>query len=281
MRLVLKEMFTKNSLLCILSLLISLAFLFPLYWILCSSFKGDGEIFRNPPTIFPRAFTLEPYVSQLTGENSLLKTAKNSFIIATVGMCISFLLAVPAAYGVTHFKFPGSKIMILIFLVTQMLPASLLLTPLFLTYNKLHILNTYLAPILSVTTITIPFTLLVLRPMFMACPAEIVESARIEGCNEFSAFMRIVLPTIKPGLITVCCFGFVQGWNDLVYSLTFNSNHMLWPMTTTIYNLMNQFGTRWNLIMAYGCILVTPPVLIFIFAQKYIISGLTSGAVKG
>jgi len=117
--------------------------------------------------------------------------------------------------------------------------------------------------------------------MFMACPKEIEESARIDGCGRLSAFLLVVAPIIKPGLVTVCCFGFVHGWNDLMFSLTFNTRLELFPMTSTIFNLMNEFGTRWNWIMAYGVMLTIPPITIFIVAQKYVISGLVGGAVKG
>jgi multiple sugar transport system permease protein len=117
--------------------------------------------------------------------------------------------------------------------------------------------------------------------MFLACPKEIEEAARIDGCNRISAFLFVVAPIIKTGLVTVCCFGFVHGWNDLVYSLTFNTQKQLYPMTSTIYNLMNEYGVRWNWIMAHGCLLVLPPITIFILAQKYVISGLVGGAVKG
>jgi multiple sugar transport system permease protein len=117
--------------------------------------------------------------------------------------------------------------------------------------------------------------------MFMACPKEIEEAARIDGYNRFAVFLLVVLPVIKMGLVTVCCFGFVHGWNDLVFSLTFNSRREMYPMTATIFTLINDYGVRWNWIMAYGCMLVFPPVLIFIIAQRYVINGLTSGAVKG
>lgn len=271
----------RNTCWSIFALLVSFLFLFPLYWILVSSFKSDGEIFQIPPTLWPHRFLLDSYVGQMTGKYSILLSAKNSFIIAVTSMAYSFVLAVPAAYGVSRFNIPGKKIFIMFFLVTQMLPSSLILTPLFLNFSRIGILNTYGAPILAITTITIPFTLMVLRPMFMACPRAIEESARIDGCTRFGAFFRVVLPVIRPGLVTCACFGFVHGWNDLVYSLTFNSDKALLPMTTSIYNLMNDYGIRWNWIMAYGCILALPPVLIFVFAQKYIVSGLAGGAVKG
>lgn len=271
----------KSLLWSLLALSVSFFFLFPLYWILVSSFKSDAEVFRIPPTLWPTEWHINNYIGQLTGKFSILLSSKNSFIIATGSMLYSFVLAIPAAYGISRFQVPGGRLIIMFFLVTQMLPSSLLLTPLFLNFSRFKILNTYLAPILAITTITIPFTLMVLRPMFMTCPKELEESARIDGCSRFGAFLRIVLPVLRPGLVTCACFGFVHGWNDLVYSLTFNSNRKLFPMTTSIYNLMNEYGVRWNWIMAYGCMLVLPPVLIFVFAQKYIISGLTSGAIKG
>jgi multiple sugar transport system permease protein len=281
MRLTSKKRFRKKILLTLLALVVSAAFLFPLYWIATSSIKGDQEIFRRPPTMYPHKIFLDGFIEQLTGKYSILVSARNSLIIAISATAISFLLAVPAAYGISRFRLPGGKSLIMVFLLTQMLPSSLLLTPLFLMFSHLRLLNTYFGPIFSVTTITIPFTLLILRPMFMACPASIEESARIDGCNRFTAFLHIVLPIIKPGLVTVLCFGFVHGWNDLVYSLTFNTKSSLFPLTTAIYTLMNDYGIRWNWVMAYGCILVAPPVLIFVTAQKYVISGMTGGAVKG
>ena len=264
----------------IMSVMLLALFWFPLYWIVTSSLKTDAEIFRRPPTVVPEILYLGGYLGQLTGTYSILVSAKSSFIQAFSSMIISFLLAVPAAYGVSRFRLPGSRTMIMTFLVTQMLPASLLLTPLFLTFTKLGLTNTRVAPILAVTTITIPFTLLVLRPMFMAYPASIEEAARIDGCNSFTSFIKVVIPIIKPGLVTVLCFGFVHGWNDLVYSLTFNNRSHLFPMTASIYQLINQYGVRWNWIMAFGTMLVIPPITIFVIGQKYIISGMVSGSVK-
>lgn len=276
----LNRAWVKNAFWSMFALIVSFAFLFPLIWLFMSALKTDAEIFRNPPTFFPEKVTFEGFIGQIRGKYSILVSAKNSFIIAISAMTISFLISVPAAYGISRFNIRFRKAVIMVFLLTQMLPASMALTPMFLTFNKMNILNTYLAPVLAVSTITIPFTILVLRPMFMSCPISVEEAARIDGCSYFGAFTKIVLPMIKPGLVTVLCFGFVHGWNDLVFSYTFNTSSKILPMTSAIYNLMNEFGVRWNWIMAYGCMLVLPPILIFIFAQKYVISGLVSGAVK-
>ena len=268
----------KNWIFNIIGILIACIFLFPLYWIIVNSFKMDGEIFSAVPTLFPKTFTLQAYRDQL---NNLSVTLKNSIIIAIGSMCISLVLSVPAAYGLAIYKVKGAKLFVLIFLITQMLPASLVLTPLFLVFSKLGMLNTYFAPILSTATISIPFIVLMLRPSFLSIPKELVESAKIDGCNVFNAFFRVVVPVAKPTIITAACFSFVYAWNDLAYSMTFNTKDSMRPMTAAIYTFMNQYGTKWNSIMAYGVLLITPCVIIFVTMQKHIVEGMTSGSVKG
>ncbi len=269
---------TKNIIMNILGLLIAGVFLFPLYWIVINSFKLDGEIFSRTPTLWPRQFTLKAYIEQL---NNLLGPLRNSIIISAGSCILSLCLAIPAGYGLARFKIKGMKFFILVFLVTQMLPASLVLTPLFLIFSKAKLLNSYLAPILSTATISIPFIILLLRPNFLNMPKELEDSARIDGCNLFTAFIRIAVPISKPAVITAACFGFVMSWNDLAYSMTFNTKAVMRPMTAAIYQFMNQYGTKWNSIMAYGVLLILPTCLIFVTMQKHIVSGLVSGSVKG
>lgn len=268
----------KNIILCIIAILIAGIFLFPLYWIVVNSFKLDSEIFSNIPSLWPKGFTLKAYQDQLS---NLSTTMKNSVIIAIGSMIISLGLSVPAAYGLARYRMLGSKIFILIFLITQMLPASLVLTPLFLIFSRFNLLNTYLAPILSTATISIPFIVLMLRPGFLSIPKELEEAAKIDGCNTLSVFFRIAIPVSKPTVITAACFSFVYAWNDLAYSMTFNTSQAMRPMTSAIYTFMNQYGTKWNSIMAYGVLLILPSCIIFVTMQKHIVEGMTSGSVKG
>ena len=269
----------KRNILCnFFAVLVACLFLFPLYWIVVNSFKLDSEIFMRKPTLWPHTFTLQAYIDQLA---NLKVTLKNSIIIAVGSMVISLVLSVPAAYGLAKFKVKGRSLFILIFLITQMLPASLVLTPLFLTFSKLKLLNTYFAPILSTATISIPFTVLMLRPGFLTMPDELIEAAEIDGCSRSRAFFEIVIPIAKPTVITAACFSFVFAWNDLAYSMTFNTKDAMRPMTSAIYTFMNQYGTKWNSIMAYGVLLILPCVIIFVTMQKHIVEGMTSGSVKG
>ena len=270
----------KSRLCTLAAILIAVVFLFPLFWIVVSSFKTNAEIFAVPTRIFPKSLQFSNYADQLFGKNHAFRAYMNSAVVALGCMAVSLVLAVPAAYGLGRYKMPFKKGIIAVFLVTQMLPASLLLTPLYLTYSRLNLINTYFAPILSCATISIPFIVVILRPIFFGYPQELEDAAKLDGCSRFSAFIRIMIPIARTGLVTVACFSFIHGWNDLVYSMTFNNKEVRRPMTAAIYSLISEFGTQWNAIMAYGVLLVIPVVFMFVFLQKYIIGGLTAGAVK-
>lgn len=271
----------KNILLCGISVIIACIMLFPIYWIVVSSFKNDAEIFATPPTFIPKIFTLKSYTEQFKGDASILPAFFNSCKIAITSMVLACFLAIPAAYGLARFKMRGKKLFIIAFLITQMLPVTLILTPMFLVYKNLHLLDTPFAPIISDATISVPFVVLILRTYFLGLPRELEDSAKIDGCNTFTAFTKIMLPISYPGVIMTAAFSFLFAWGDLAYSLTFISTPEKRTMTAGIYNFMGKYGIQWNKIMAYGVLLVLPVVLIFIFLQKYIVGGLTNGAVKG
>lgn len=280
-----KDSKRRRLVLNLLAVLVAVVMLFPVYWMIISSFKPNAEIFAKVPTFFPREFTLQAYADQVgasanTGSN-IFRSLANSTIIAVSAMVISCLLAIPAAYGLARFRMKGSRVFILLFLITQMLPATLTLTPLYLIYNRLGMIDTYFAPLLSDATIGIPFVILTLRPYFLSLPKELEDSARIDGCNTFTAFTRIMMPISYPGVIMCATFSFLFAWGDLAYSLTFVTSEEMRSMTAGIYNFIGKYGIQWNSIMAYGTVITLPVLLIFIFLQKYIVSGLTSGAVKG
>jgi len=256
-------------------------FLFPIYWLIITSLKSEAEIFRVPPTLFPSSLHIENYIIRGTGEFSIYKAFFNSFFIAVVTMVISMMLSAPAAYGLARYKLRGKKITILLFLVTQMLPPTLVLTPLFIIFKQMKALNTYAAPIIADCTIAIPFSLLTLRTYFLSIPKELEDSARIDGCNKLAAFLRIMVPVSYPGIIVSAAFSFLFAWGNLIYPLTFLNVNAMRPMTAGIYNFIGENGIAWNLVMAFSTLTILPVIIIFITLQKYLISGLTAGAVKG
>lgn len=270
----------KKYILNILAIIIASLFLFPIYWIIISSLKTDSEIFMTPPTFFPKVLTLTAYIEQLSGDYSIFNGLKNSLVISFASFFIAMIFSTPAAYGLGRFEMKGKKFFILSFLITQMLPVTLLLTPLFLIFKKFHLLNLTLAPILANCTVSIPFVVITLRPYFKSLPKTIEEAATIDGCSSFRTFVSIMLPIAQSGLITSGVFSFLFAWNDLVYSLTFLNSQNDRPLTAGIFNFISKYGIQWNRIMAFSTLIVIPVLLIFIFLQKYIVSGLTAGAVK-
>lgn len=271
----------KNVILNTIAVLMTIIFLFPIYWIIVNSLKSNGEIFRMPPTFYPHDLCLDSYLDQIVGDYSIFRGLRNSVVISVFGCLISMILAVPAAYGLARYRIKGQKIFILSFLITQMLPVTLLLTPLFLIFQKMGLYNTYAAPVLANATTAVPFVVLILRTYFLGLPSELEDAARIDGCSSFKTFFRIMLPIAQSGIVTSAVFSFLFSWNDLIYALTFISSQPNRPLTAGIYNFIGKYGIQWNNIMAFSTLIVIPVVLIFIFLQKYIVAGLTSGAVKG
>ena len=231
----------KNVILCIVSVLVLCFLLFPLFWTLNTSLKTEQEIFQNPPTFYPHVLNTQSYAAQVeTGDFNMFRSFANSFLISLSSMLIAVVLAVPASYAIAKYRFKGRKVMLLFFLVTQMLPVSVLLTPMFIMFKGMHVYNTWWSAILADTTIGIPFSILILKNYFASIPKELEEAAYIDGCTRFGAFMRILVPVAKPGIIVCAVFSFLYAWGDLAYGMTF---------------ILDQ--------------------------QKYIIAGMTNGAVKG
>ena len=272
----------RNIMLNILSVLLLCLLLFPLFWIVVTSLKTEKEIFQIPPTLFPRVLNTKSYVAQVaTGDFNMFQSFGNSLVISVGATLIAVVLAVPASYGIAKYHFKGKKAILLGFLVTQMLPVSVLLTPMFILFKNTHVYNTPAAAILADATIGIPFSVLILKNYFASIPKELEEAAYIDGCNRFTAFIRVLIPIAKPGVVVCSVFSFLYAWGDLAYGMTFIIDQTKRPITAGIFNFMGQYGTKWSYLTAFAVVTIIPVALIFIFMQKYIISGMTSGAVQG
>ena len=195
-------------------------------------------------------------------------------------VAIAVILAVPASYGIAKYRFRGRKAMLLTFLVTQMLPVSVLLTPMFIMFKNMHVYNTWVAAVLADATIGIPFSVLILKNYFSSIPKDLEEAAYLDGCNKFTAFIRILIPIAKPGVMVCAIFSFLYAWGDLAYGMTFILDQEKRPITAGIFNFMGQYGTKWSYLTAFAVVTIIPVALIFIFMQKYIVNGITVGAVK-
>ncbi len=265
----------------VVAIVICTAFLLPVIIMIGASFKTENEIFQNAGQIFSYHPTLENFKDIFSGNYSVGRSFVNSFLVALFSMLISTVIAVPAAYSMARFKVKGHSIMMLIFFVSQMLPPTLTLAPLFIMFNAMGITNTLTAPILASTSSSIPFAILTLRTYFVTVPDGLEDAALIDGCSNFKAFLKIMCPITYPGICVTAVFCFVFGWNDLIYAMTFISDYSKWPATAGMFNFMNEYGLEWNMIMSYATLLILPVVCLFILLQNYMVEGLTGGAVKG
>lgn len=266
----------------IIAILITVMMLFPVYWMFNTSFKTQKEIFQYPPTFVPENFTTEGYQYQLRLGSKLPLSSYfgNSVIIAVLTMVISTGLSSLSAYGLARFNLKSARYILLGFLVSQMLPVVVFLSPLFITFRVTGLLDTYFAPVTLTAIHGIPFAVLTLRPYFMSIPKELEDAAVIDGCSRWATFMRVMVPIASPGISVAAAVTFMFGWGNLMGPLTFLSTEGKLPLTVTMFKAIGVYGTDWNMLMAYAVVLAVPVMIIFLLLQKVIVSGLTAGAIK-
>ena len=249
-------------------ILVTCVFLFPLYWMVATSLRPPGESFSNP-SFFPSRIVFDSYILKNEHGISLFTYLKNSVVVSFGATALTLVLGVPASYGLARFKSRMISVLLFIFLVAQMLPSSL------------RLINNHLGVILSDATITIPFVVIILRTYFKDIPKELEEAAIIDGCGPLGTFIRIMVPISYPGIVTATSMALFMSWGDMVFSLTFLNQEKLKTLPLILYKAMGELGVRWEILMAYSTVVVLPIVIVFICLQKYIVSGLTAGSVKG
>lgn len=265
------------------ALVIVALFLFPIYWMIITSLKSSAEIFAATPTFFPKEIHLDGYISQLFVRTSvpIWVNLRNSLVIALGTTILSTSLATVSAYGLARFNLKINRSVLLAFLITQMMPTVLFLSPLFIIFKRIGILQSLISPIIYTSLFGIPFCVITLRPYFLGIPKELEDSAIIDGCGRFTTFLRIMFPIASPGIIVAAAFTFLWGWGDLMGALTFIQTDTLYPLTVNMYKAIGEYGIEWNSLMAFSVIITIPVLIIFMTLQKYLVTGITSGAVKG
>lgn len=270
----------KKWILSFIGFFIVLTFLFPIYWMIISSIKPIGDIFGDS-SIIPKRITLEAYINIFTQKDiKVLSYFKNSLIISLGAMIGTLCLATPAAYAIARKKIKGITIFLLFVLITQMFPSNMLALPLYSMFANMGLLNTYTGVIIANMTLSIPFAILVMRTYFLMIPNALEEAAAIDGCTRWGAFFKIILPLAKPGIFTAAAFSFLLAWGEFLYSLTMLKNNDLWPVTLGMRQFVGQFSTNWSELMALSVVSSLPIIIIFIFTQRYIVSGITAGSIK-
>ncbi|WP_168581395.1 carbohydrate ABC transporter permease [Gephyromycinifex aptenodytis] len=261
--------------------LIAAAYLFPVYWMVNTSFKTGKDMFSVPPQMFPADPYLGSYKAVFSTTYGIPQAFLNSTIIASSVLILTLCIAIPASYAVARLRSGITTSMMIMLTVVQLLPAIAISVPLFVMFRQMGLTNSYISVILADISVTLPFAVILLRPYFKMFPVEVEEAARLDGLGVVSTIIRIIIPTIRPGIIMIGSFAFLMAWGEFTFALTLTTEQTIQPLTVALNRIIGQYGTAWNDLMATAGIIAAPVLVIFVVMQRYIVAGLAGGATKG
>lgn len=264
----------------ILIIFFALYTLLPLVWLILASFKTNFEFLTGNAFDLPKVWQIQNYVNALTVAG-LGRMLLNSVFVGLCATVVNAIVAAMAAYSVSRFRFKGRDNLFLLFTIGILVPLNALMVPYFVIINKLGLYNTYGGMVLLYTAIGIPMSTVIIRGLMDSIPMEVEEAAYIDGCGFFGRFFHIILPLSRTGIVTAATFEFLTCWNEFVFANLIVSSDKLRTIQVGIRYFTNQFSTDYVSMYAAIVISIVPSILGYIVFQEQIISGMTSGAVKG
>ncbi|MFC3705858.1 carbohydrate ABC transporter permease [Devosia honganensis] len=266
--------------LLVVALALAAIYLFPLYWMYVTSLKTGSEIFANPPTFWPNSPNPDIY-PETWSRRTMPVFLLNSVIIAGGITAITVILGTGCAYVLARYRNVWIDIGLFCVLMLQVLPASVMVTPLFVGFNQIGLLNfPRTAVVLAAAAKAMPFFVVLVRATFMSVPRELEEAALVDGNSRVGAFFSIVLPLARNGILVCAILTFMSAFGEYIYSKSIIQSPALQPASVGLSGFLGPNSTDWSSIMAYSAIYVTPILLVFVILQRRIVSGLTSGALK-
>jgi ABC-type glycerol-3-phosphate transport system permease component len=255
----------------------------PFYWTAITSIKVDSEINSSPPTLIPHSFTTQSYTNAfLSVQPAFAKDLLNSTIVAILTTILALIFGSICAYAIARTKFRGKGGVLAIILSVQMFPLIALVGPLFVFFtNTINVYNTYVALIIPYLVISLPVTVYFLTSFFRELPPDLEEAARTDGCSRLGSLWRIILPLAAPGVFTTAILSFITVWNDFLFGLTMTSDSNAQTVTVAIPLFNGEHLIAFGEVSAAAIIVTIPLVIMVLFLQRRIVSGLTAGAVKG
>jgi len=255
---------------------------FPTFWMLSTSLKPNKDAFQVPPHWIPQEWTLENFIDQLEDRTGFVVYVRNGALVSVATTLLTTAVAVPAGYAFARLRFRAKRTLLLIILASQMFPPVIIVITLYMLYGQLGLLDSYTGMVIAFTSYSLPFSVWMMRGFCETVPEEIEEAAFVDGCDRVAILWRVVVPLIKPGLIAVGLFSFLHAWNNLIFALSLTSS----PDRRTIppgflLTYVGEFQYRWGEMFAGAVIVTVPTVILFIGLQRFLVRGLTAGAVKG
>ncbi|HVY21147.1 MAG TPA: carbohydrate ABC transporter permease [Bauldia sp.] len=269
-----------QRLLLVAALILAALYLFPLYWMYVTSLKAGSEMYATPPAFLPASPQWQNYIDawNVRGMGGFMW---NSVVIALGTMSLTAVLGTGCAYVLARYRNVWVDVGLFLILMLQVLPGSLMITPLFVGFSQFGLLSfPRFAVVLAVTAKAMPFYVVLVRATFMSVPSELEEAALVDGNSRVGAFLNIVLPLARNGILVSAILIFMQAFGEFVYAKSIITDKALQPATVGLNSFLGPNTNDWNKIMAYATIYVTPILAAFVLLQRRIVSGLTSGALK-
>jgi multiple sugar transport system permease protein len=254
--------------------------LFPFFWIIITSLKSTSQISLRQSIFWPQPATLEQYDVLIRG-TGFVTWLTNSVFVATAATLISVALSALAAYALTRLRFLGAGLLTTLLLITYLLPGTLLFIPLYQTLTSLGVINSYASLILTYPTFLLPFATWVLMGYFRSIPVELEEAAMIDGANRFYIFLRITIPLAAPAILSVTLFAFTNAWNEFLFAFVFITSESLRTLPIGLQSMVVGDILPWGRLMAASLLTAVPVAILYVYAQRFLVEGLTVGGVKG
>ena len=252
---------------------------FPIYRMLITSVTLESELFNWPIVYIPDDFTLDHYAITLL-RSDIPRYFANSLSVASIASACTLTVSVLGGYALARYGFKGKQSTVLLFLATQMMPMVVLIVPLFVVFRSLGLLNTLYSLMIVYTVLNIPFCTMMMQGFFSGIPTELEEAAMVDGCTRFGAIARIAVPLTRPGLIATFLFAFIGAWNELLFAVMFLNTDGMFTLPVGLYTYIGKHDIHWGRMMAGSTIALIPSLAVFGFVQRYMVKGMSLGAVK-
>jgi ABC-type glycerol-3-phosphate transport system permease component len=275
-----RQALLKHIVLAVICLVICIVTLFPFYWLAIASVKTDSELFSMPPSFVPKTFTIKNYET-VWKTSSIPVFFFNTVLNGACTVSIVLILACLAAYSISRFQFKGRKTYLIFILLMQIMPFTTLIIPLYVFWGGLKLIDSRISLIATYSAIALPTAIWLLVSFMNSIPRQLDEAATIDGCTGLNVLFKIILPLLKPGLMATGFSILVWVWQEFMLSMTFINTESLKLLMAGLFTFVTAKGIRYGPLTAAGTMSVIPIVLVFLFAQKAFVNGLTAGAVKG
>jgi multiple sugar transport system permease protein len=254
---------------------------FPFVWQVLTSLKSPGEMFQTPPSLLPEKLHIQNYRDVFTSGVPFHLYLRNSAVIAGMTTIVCLIIGSFASYVLARYRFRGQHFFLGILLAVAMFPQVAIISPLFLFFRDIGLLNTYPGLIIPYTTFALPLTVWILTSFFRELPRDLEDAALIDGCSPFQSFYRIIVPLAAPGMVTTAILVFIFAWNEFLFAFIFNTSNEMRTVTVGITMFPGLHEVPWGTIFAASTIITIPLVILVLLLQGRIVQGLTAGSVKG